>query len=72
MDPRGDFKAEITHELFTGEQVGRHDTVGGRGLISSYDGTPDGQRFVVVQNTSAGTASTITVVRNWMAEFRKK
>ena len=67
------FSVELTQALFTGDQVGTVLYDGSGFFIPSYDVTPDGQRFVVVQNVGeAGEASptTLTVVLNWFAEFK--
>ena len=37
----------------------------------TYDVTPDGQRFLVIEATEQGEASLITVVVNWTAELEK-
>ncbi len=41
------------------------------GAAASYDVTPDGQRFVMVQETEDQEASQINVVLNWFEELKR-
>jgi hypothetical protein len=72
VDTRSEFSTDLPEPLFTEEQVGT--------LLSfppgmnpqyamTYDVSPDGQRFVMVQYVGEWSEGGITVVQNWVKEF---
>ena len=65
---RPEFHAELPRPLFSGEPL---NAVLAIPITFNFTVSSDGQRFVVVQAIEAGeqTASSITVVENWIKEF---
>src|SRR5262249_3338708 len=54
----------------------RLDSGGGQGGVANYDISPDGQRFVMVEERRASTAATqpvqLRVVLNWQEELKQR
>jgi len=65
-------RTELPRTLFTGEQVRARLYNPPTDWQTLYDVAPDGERFVVVQPVGEGTTATITVVQNWVREFKKQ
>jgi eukaryotic-like serine/threonine-protein kinase len=61
----GRFSVDRPERLFDG-----NGAFGGRG--QRYDVTPDGKRFVLVEEIGSGPPPTIQVVLNWYEEFRDR
>jgi hypothetical protein len=53
----------------------RPDTGGARGAVANYDISPDGKRFVMVeepQEASASGPARIHVILNWLDELKRR
>jgi eukaryotic-like serine/threonine-protein kinase len=70
VDVRGGFHAGVPARLFDGDQagVGLFSFSSGQ---SAYDVRPDGQHFVAVRRVG-GTGTHLTIVQNWLSEFRAR
>ena len=70
VDLGATFGAGTPRPLFA-DPYERDASGGGIGGVPNYDVTPNGQRFVMVRDVSAGRDSVI-VVTNWFEELRQR
>jgi len=61
------FRAEPPNLLFQGSYDNRRNPP----VISNYDVTPDGQRFLMVRSAGRSTPGQINVVLNWFEELKR-
>ena len=67
VQTRSGFRAGTAQPLFNGDQIRATLAIS---AITYCDVTPDGQRFVVVQDVEEGVqTTTMTIVENWAREF---
>ena len=66
VETEATFKAERPRLLFEGSYVYNYT-----GMTSNYDISPDGQRFLMVQETQEAAPPQIHVVLNWFEELKR-